>query len=46
MGLPTAAFSVIDLSDRPKFVRRGRAKTEELKVSWNLLEQHVCADLD
>src|SRR6266478_3307828 len=38
--------SVVDLSDGPKFVRRGRAKAEEFEIGGNLLEQHVRADLD
>ena len=44
--LPRAPFLVVDLRDSPEFVRRGRAKAEELEIGWNLLEQHVGADLD
>ena len=43
---PRAPFLVVDLRDSPEFVRRGRAKAEELEIGWNLLEQHVRADLD
>ena len=43
---PRAPFLVVDLRDSPEFVRRGRAKAKELEIGWNLLEQHVGADLD
>src|ERR1700676_2904300 len=45
-GVPEEAFSVVDLRDGPKFLRRGRANAEELEIRWNLLEQHVGADLN
>src|SRR5258708_26892982 len=41
-----ASLLVADLRDRPKFLGRRRAKTEELEIGWNLLEQHVGAGLD
>src|SRR6266851_9118238 len=44
--LPTAVVLVIDPSDRPKFVQHGRTKVEEFEIGWNLLEQHVRADLN
>src|SRR5216684_6366799 len=44
--IPREPSSVTDLGNGPKFVGRGRAKAEELKISGYLLEQHVGSDLD
>ena len=45
-GSVPAEALVVDLGDGPKFVRRGRAKAEELEICRNSFEQHVGADLN
>ena len=46
MAVPEEALLVVDLGDGPKFLGRGRAKAEKLEICWNLLEQHVGANLN
>ena len=46
LAVPEEAFLVVDLGDGPKFLRRGRAKAEELEIGRNLFKQHIGADLN